>query len=65
MNFYHCLWTAQSGSQFIEGSRIVRVLGDVSQAIAQAKAEVAYTLAMPKESIIVTVATQVEPATIR
>lgn len=65
MNFYRCLWTAQSGSQFVEGSRVVRTLGGVSQAITQARAEVAYTLAVPEESITVTVATQVEPATIR
>lgn len=64
MKHYRCLWSAQSGSQMVEGSRVVRALG-MTQAIAQARAEVADFLAMPKETVTVTVATQVEPATIR
>lgn len=64
MKHYRCLWSAQSGSQMVEGARVVRALG-MTQAIAQARAEVAYTLAVPEESITVTVAMQVEPATIR
>ena len=48
----------------VEGSRIVKALG-MTQAIAQVRAEVADFLAMPKETVTVTVAMQVEPAAIR
>ena len=48
----------------VEGSRVVRASG-MTQAIAQARSEVADFLAMPKESVTVTVAMQVEPAAIR
>ena len=64
MKHYRCLWSAQSGRQMVEGSRVVRALG-MTQAIAQARDEVAYTLAMPKETVTVTVAMQVEPAATR
>jgi len=55
MNYYQCLWAYYSGSQIVEGSRVVHVLGGISQAIFTVKSEVSDTLGIdPSEVTILT-----------
>ena len=60
---YKCFWTAQSGSQLVEGSRVVKA-ASIAQAIAMAHAEVATITGLPKGRITVDTAILMGPTAI-
>ena len=61
MNYYQCLWACHSGSQTVEGSQVVQVLGGISQAIATVRVEISNTLGIDPGNVTILVATQVKP----